>query len=110
MLTSMTRPQGDTVICSLTGELDSFTAPSLHGTCARVGTPSELVVDMAGITFIDSAGIAALAASVRNFRAAGTGVVVSVPAAHMRRLLRSIGLDRLVPVVDGLVAARSPAA
>lgn len=109
MLTWTTKTQGDTVICSLAGELDSFTAPSLHGTFARVGAPGELAVDMAGVTFIDSAGIAALAASVRNLRAAGTVVVVSVPAAHMRRLLRSIGLDRLVPVVDGLVTAGDPA-
>ncbi|HVF76431.1 MAG TPA: STAS domain-containing protein [Acidimicrobiales bacterium] len=109
MLTSTTRTQDDTVICSLAGELDSFTAPSLHGTFARAGTPHELVVDMAGVTFVDSAGIAALAAGVRNLQAAGTGVVVSVPAAHMRRLLRSIGLDRLAPVVDGLVTAGGPA-
>lgn len=105
MLTSTTRTQNDTVICSLAGELESCTAPSLHGILARVGAPNELVVDLADVTFVDSAGIAALAAGVRNLQAAGTGVVVSVPAAHMRRLLRSIGLDRLVPVVDGLVAA-----
>lgn len=109
MLTSMLTTHSDVATCSLTGELDSFTAPSLHGILARAGRPSEVIIDMDGVTFVDSAGISALAAGIRNLHAAGTDVVVSVPAAHMRRLLRAIGLHRLAPIVDGVVLAGSPA-
>lgn len=105
MLTSTITTQGDVATCSLTGELDSFTAPSLHSILVRAGRPSELLVDMERVTFVDSAGISALAAGIRNLHAVGTAVVVSVPAAHMRRLLRAIGLDRLAPIVDGLVVS-----
>lgn len=109
MLNSTITTQSGVARCSLTGELDSFTAPSLHGILVRAGKPSEMIVDMEGVAFMDSAGISALAAGIRNLHAAGTAVVVSVPAAHMRRLLRAIGLDRLAPIVDGVVAAGGPA-
>ena len=103
MLQSTTTVHDDTARCSLTGELDAFTAPALHGHLLRAEKAPRVVVDMAGVPFVDSSGVHALVAGIRNLRAAGATVVLAVPAAHMRRLFRSIGLDRLVPLGDGLV-------
>jgi anti-sigma B factor antagonist len=103
VLTFTTTPHGNAVVCALEGELDSFTAASLHGILARVGATERLVVDMSGVKFVDSAGISALVAGARNQRGLGSDVVLAVPAAHMRRLFRTVGLDRIVALVDGLV-------
>ena len=52
---------GDTVVF-LTGELDMSTAPELTGVLGPLVEhgPQEVVLDLSGLTFIDSSGIAAL--------------------------------------------------
>lgn len=109
MLTATVSVSDDSAICVLAGELDSFTAPQLHGLLVQACRAANVVVDLANVPFVDSSGAHALAAGIRNLRAAGTHVVLSVPAAHMRRLFRTIGLDRLAPVCDGLVQSAEAA-
>ncbi len=59
--------------------------------------PRELVLDMAGLTFIDSAGLSTL---VRHRRSLGddTTVVIQDPNDNLRRLLELTALDALFPI------------
>ena len=54
--------RGDALVLSLTGELDLYTAPAvrdaLRGAVERA--PKRLVVDLSGVTFIDSTALGTL--------------------------------------------------
>lgn len=69
------------------GELDALTAPLMYGALeAFLGRTVE--IDMAGVTFMDSSGIACL------LRAAHTGItiVITDPSNPVRRILELTGL------------------
>jgi anti-anti-sigma factor len=55
-----TRRVGDFLIVSLDGELDMATAPEFEREIERAQGGSAIVVDLRGLTFIDSTGIRAL--------------------------------------------------
>jgi anti-sigma B factor antagonist len=92
-----------TTVC-VTGEVDSTTAPGL-GNClleviARPGT-GTVELDLRGVTFLDSAGLSALATAHRAAQAAGREL-------HMRcgttrsvvRPLQITGLWTVFTIVD----------
>ncbi|MEQ4306142.1 STAS domain-containing protein [Plantactinospora sp. B6F1] len=88
-------PQPATARLSAAGEIDLATAPMLRDqllTLLRDRAPAVLIVDLAGVAFLDCAGIRALV-GVRN--AAGeTGCQMRVtgPQPFVRRVLEVTGL------------------
>jgi anti-sigma B factor antagonist len=83
-----------TVRVSTTGEVDSTSAPRLHAELdAQLDlAPRELVVDLDRVTFLDSAGLCALAAIHR--RAVAEGVTLRVLASH-RAAIRPLQITGL---------------
>ena len=83
-----------TVRVSTTGEVDSTSAPRLHAELdAQLDAGvRELIVDLDGVTFLDSAGLCALAAIHR--RAVGEGVTLRVLASH-RAVIRPLQITGL---------------
>ena len=83
------------------GDIDLGSAPvvrdRLHGLAA---TGAGVVVDLAGVTFIDSSGIHALLLSARAIDAAGGTLVVASPSPAVRRLLELVKADEIVPIED----------
>jgi anti-sigma B factor antagonist len=73
-----------------------------------------LVVNLAGVRFIDSAGIGVLVGVWRAARVTTSGVVLAAPAAAVRRVLGTAGLTKILPVydaeADAVQAARQPPA
>lgn len=91
-------------VVALTGELDADTAShsrSLVGEHLLAG-PGNLVLDLSGLTFIDSAGLAAIVATDEGVRRAGTRLVLAAPG---RNVLHLTGLDAVLTTVDGLPEA-----
>ncbi len=86
-------------VCRLEGPLEWGTATSLRETMGLLGSVSRLVIDLSDVTFVDSAGVAALVAGVRLVRDNGGEVVVCSTRQRVNRLLETIGFDRVVPVV-----------
>lgn len=64
---------GDTVVVAMTGEVDMATTPALReALVAAVDRGCRSVrVDLAGVTFMDSSGLSALVAGLRELRAQG---------------------------------------
>jgi len=85
---------GSTVRVSAAGEIDSSTAPQLRERLDEVlGTDvAELVVDLGGVTFLDSAGLCVLAAAHR--RAADRDVRLRV-LASARAVIRPLEITGL---------------
>jgi anti-anti-sigma factor len=80
------------------GEVDMATAPTLVECFDRVmADPVDLViVDLAGVTFLDSSGIASLVRAQRQFQGAGRDFCVRNPTPMVQRVLRITGVDDLL--------------
>jgi anti-anti-sigma factor len=85
----------------LTGEADTESAPDLEGTIRDVsrGPLSRLVLDVAGLTYLSSAGLRCL---VYAHQRLGRGVrIVLVGAnAEVAETIRLTGFDRSITMLD----------
>jgi anti-sigma B factor antagonist len=86
--------RGSSVRVAAVGEVDSSSAPSLRAEVDAVldGGPSELVLDLDAVTFLDSAGLSVLAGAHR--RAVGQGVRFRVLASG-RAVIRPMQITGL---------------
>src|SRR5690349_7528489 len=74
----------------LAGEIDSYTAPELS---EHLGAkPPVEVIDVAGVTFIDSSGLRVLVEAHQSRAAVGSRLVLRAPSAAVQRLLEISGL------------------
>ena len=74
------------------GELDAMSAPDLH---AALGASDEgdVELDLAGVTFIDSSGLAAVIESYMRLRPAGRRLVIVGRSPVVQRLLDLSGVS-----------------
>ncbi|HZP29239.1 MAG TPA: STAS domain-containing protein [Acidimicrobiia bacterium] len=75
----------------VSGEIDMATAPRLES-CLRGVTGHDVVVDLSGVTFLDSAGLAALVNARRVLRDAGYTLRTTGEQEHVRKILEIAGL------------------
>jgi anti-sigma B factor antagonist len=94
------------------GEIDVANAGELRSALVEaVGRASRVVVDLSHVTFLDCAGLSALAMGLRTARRRG-GVLrlVAEPNTPVTRLLVLTGLDRVFDVHASFALASGPAA
>jgi anti-sigma B factor antagonist len=89
----------DGCLITVTGEIDSTTAPGLR-TCllevlGRPGT-TTVVVDLTGVSFLDSAGLSALATAHRAAEAGGRSLQMRV--GDTRAVVRPLEITGLADV------------
>lgn len=110
---------------ALTGEFDLFTAPQVRARLEELTEegPSEVIVDLSAVTFMDSSGLAVLLDAWHGFGAWQRIFRVVCPAGPVRTTLEITGLDEALPLcrtraealcrlattLGDLVAGRSPA-
>jgi anti-sigma B factor antagonist len=86
---------------TVSGELDLATVPRLSGTLAEHGHARLLVLDLTGVTFIDSTGVRSLLDADRACADLGSRLVVLAGDGPVRRMLELCELDgRLALVTD----------
>ncbi|KQS69182.1 hypothetical protein ASG41_22165 [Modestobacter sp. Leaf380] len=91
---------GEDLVVVVSGEVDSMTAPGLRESLAEVlARPGavRVVVDLAAVTFLDSAGLCALAAAHRDVRS--TGRTLLLRAGDNRAVLRPLQITGLWDVL-----------
>ncbi len=97
---------GGSTVVSLAGELDLYNAhqvrEALLECCAEA--PDRLVVDLSGVSFIDSTALGVLI-EARTRLANRGGFLLAAPGLETRRALEISGLDRHFAVHDSLDAA-----
>ena len=91
--------QNSITTAALSGEIDHHSARSmtaqLEDTISTL-LPMRLVLDLSGVTFMDSSGIAVLLRTHRQLaRHGGTLRVVSIPA-QARKVLDAAGVGRII--------------
>jgi anti-anti-sigma factor len=82
---------GGHVVVALRGELDLLYAPAVATALGAVAARQpRIIVDLAGLEFIDVNGIAALARGRRHARNAGGDLLLAAPRRPVRRVLTII--------------------
>jgi anti-anti-sigma factor len=90
----------ETVI-SLAGELDVSTASELRDTLERIDVQTgSLILDMRGLSFVDSTGIGCLFKLERRAADAGCIVVARSPQPQIHRVMEMTQLNRLIAILD----------
>ena len=97
-------PGGWTVVAA-SGEIDATGAPVLADRLADLGPGTRIVLDLAEVTFLDSAGLAGIRTVHHRARAAGGDLRLAGADARIARVLAVSELDRVVPVSDTIAAA-----
>lgn len=89
-----------TAICRLRGEADAVNAAELRATIADLADHRRVVLDFSGVSIIDSAGLGCVIVGVRRMQAAGAAIVLSSPRRTVHRRLLTLGVERVVAIVD----------
>lgn len=89
---------GPAVRLTVTGEIDSSSAPELAGHLDDVfdGTVNQLVIDLCGLTFLDSAGLCVLATAHRRASERNISLRVLAATRAVVRPLQITGLWNLL--------------
>jgi len=93
---------GELHTISLNGEMDLANAGDVEQELIRVeGTDARrILVDLSGLTFIDSTGIKLLLLADARSRGDSRRLVLRRPPDGVRRVLRITGVDDLLPYAD----------
>ena len=97
-----TRHEGEVAVVAATGEVDVFTAPGLDAeiTALLDQGSSRLVVDLSGVSFLDSTGLGVLVKGLKTARDAGGSMHLVVTSDRIRKIFDITGLDASLPLFD----------
>jgi len=97
---------GDILLVKLTGPLDIAGAGEIDMPFSLIsGKYNKVIVDLAGVTFLASIGIRVLVKAARAVGSRKGRLVVFSPTQDARKVLRSTGIDTIIPVVADEKAA-----
>jgi len=82
------------------GEVDLYSSPELRKAILEVVPSADggLAIDMAGVTYIDSSGVATLVEGLRSAREHGTGFALVSPSPAVMQVLELARLDSIFEV------------
>ena len=86
------------LLCRPVGAIDAFSVSEFRAAVAAVPSATSLVVDLSGVSFLDSAGLGALIGAVRRLRQLGGEVTIAAPRPLIARVLHTTGFDRIVSI------------
>ena len=91
------------VTVTVVGEVDTFTAPVLRSSLDSQleQSPRELVIDLSGVQFLGSAGLAVLVETQKSAKAKDVGLTLIATTRAVTRPLEVTGLIDLFTIVDG---------
>ena len=96
---------GKVTAAYISGDLDHHSAAQIRSEIDREIAdkhPQRLIIDFAGVTFMDSSGIGLIMGRYKLMSASGGDVIVSRPPAYIKKVLRLAGVDRLARLTDDI--------
>jgi anti-sigma B factor antagonist len=99
---STSTDEGGAVTVTVVGEVDTFTAPVLRSSLDTQleQQPRELVIDLSGVQFLGSAGLAVLVETQKSARARDVELRLVATTRAVTRPLEVTGLIDLFTIVD----------
>ena len=100
---STSTDEDGTVTVTVVGEVDTFTAPVLRSSLDSQleQSPRELVIDLSGVQFLGSAGLAVLVETQKSAKAKDVGLTLIATTRAVTRPLEVTGLIDLFTIADG---------
>lgn len=92
-------------VLHIQGELVTGSAGVLRAELAEVVGTSKVLMELSGVTWLDSVGLEALIGAVRSIQEAGGQVALAGARSSADALLRSAGVDRLAVLAESAEAA-----
>ncbi|GAV31648.1 MAG: STAS domain-containing protein [Anaerosomatales bacterium] len=96
------KKDGTTCLLAVRGEVDVYTSPLLK---SRLGEAVDdgcldLIVDLEGVSFIDSSGLGALVSGLRRVKERSGSLRVVCTKDNILKVFRITGLDKVFPIVS----------
>lgn len=89
-------------LVELVGEIDSSEALDSVRTILSGDNPEHVAIMMAGVTYINSSGCGGLIELHRAAEVRGCRLFIVEPVGSVAKVLKEIGCDRILHVVDSL--------
>ena len=104
-----TRPGRGCTVVEVRGDLDMATAPQLRDGLQRLvdAGDRQVVVDMAGVGFMDSSGLGTLVVTFQALRGAGGRLCLAAVQPAVHSVLRITSVDRVIDVYESVQAAEA---
>jgi anti-sigma B factor antagonist len=82
------------------GEVDLYSSPELRKVILKTipSAKGDLTIDLSGVTYIDSSGVATLVEGLRSAREHGIGFALVAPSAAVMQVLELARLDSVFEV------------
>lgn len=96
-----TRDVNDATILSAFGEIDLSRAPSFrtHINSVQSKRPKRLIIDLAGVPYMDSSGVATLVEAMQNARRNGGKLILCAMQDKVRSIFEIARLDMVFTIV-----------
>jgi len=94
--------EDDRVTIHLAGEVDLAAAPRVEAAIAEAlaGDTADIIIDLDGVTFLDSTGLRVLVAAQANCAGEGRSLTLVNPSVSVSRILEITGLGQTL-LADG---------
>jgi anti-anti-sigma factor len=109
--------QDRVAVVRVIGEVDVASCALVRDSLLRIATDEDfrgLVVNLAGVTFMDSAGVGVLVGVWRRVSATSASLALAAPTRQVQQILNTAGLSKILPVyeaeADAVRATRQPPA
>ncbi len=91
-------------VVDIEGDVDMYTSPGLREQLARFTSKQQkrIVVNLEGVEFMDSSGIATLVQAYKEAQPFNGEVCLASPAGNVLRVLKLSNLTSLFPVFDSV--------
>ena len=103
------KDNGDWSVVEVRGEVDVFTAPKLRERIIELVERGRrnVIVDLAGVTFMDSTGLGILVGCLKRIKEQGGSLALAGPQRPVMRVLTITGLARVFPIHETVAQATS---
>jgi anti-sigma B factor antagonist len=94
----------DRYVVIVRGEVDLYSSPELREVLTG-GLPKEVgsvCVELSGVPYMDSSGVATLVEGLRAAKAASLSFVIIAPSAQVKKILELSRLDSVFEIRDAL--------
>jgi len=90
----------DGLLIRVVGEVDLYSSPELRKAILKAMPSAQdgLALDLAGVTYIDSSGVATLVEGLRSAREHGTAFALIAPSQSVMQVLELARLDSVFEV------------
>ena len=91
------------VVCVVKGDIDAYHSADLKKSIKEKlasMTQGRLVIDMSGVSYVDSAGLGTIVAILKECRLLGKHLVLASLKSNVKRIFEMTRLDMVFKIVD----------